>query len=65
MRCLSNHSHTSELSRRLCDGQLRQRVQQDRAARPAQYQPIDPSIPATPRWLDRAGKDLTGNVRSN
>ena len=61
-RCLSGHNHPGELSRRTCDAQLLHRVGQDRIARPAQYQPI---IPATPRWLSRAGKDLTGNVRSN
>jgi hypothetical protein len=68
IRCKSNHSHAGALSARICDAELAQRVRNDRAARPAQYQPIkvgEPTIAPAPRWLKAAGKDLTGNVRSN
>ena len=68
MRCKSNHSHPGTLSARMCDAQLVARVAQDRIARPAQYQPIvvgSPTIQPAPRWLNRAGKDLTGKVGSN
>ncbi len=65
-RCLSRHAHPGELSARMCDAALRDRLVMDRIARPAQYVPIaEPTIPPTPRWLNRAGKDLTENTRSN
>jgi hypothetical protein len=65
MRCKSNHTHGSAFGVRMCDAELTQRVAYDRIARPAQYQPIEPTIPPAPRWLNRSGKDLTANVRSN
>ena len=64
-RCKSNHNHPGELSRRMCDAELAQRVREDRAARPAQWQPIEPTIPATPRWLNQRAADLTGRIGSN
>ena len=59
-RCMSGHTHPSKYLQRGCDDALRARVQADRAARPAQYQPIEPR---RPRWLDRAAKDLTGQIK--
>lgn len=55
-RCMSGHTHPGRLAQRFCDNQLRARVQADRAARPAQYQPIQPVIRRTPEWLDRSLK---------
>lgn len=59
-RCMSNHPHVGPASAAQCDAQLVARVQQDRAARPAQYRPI-------PEWLNRslAGKQRPMGVEGN
>lgn len=65
-RCKSGHLHPGALTARECDAQLMARYREDRIARPAQYQPIEPTIPSDlPKWLGAPGKDLTGQVRSN